>query len=81
MAFDQTSWTAFFGPKGLPPAVVERLSAAVNTILKSPEEHKRFETVNLRLGTPSTPADLGQLVKQDMAAWGEIVKIAGVKPE
>ena len=79
--FDQTSWTAFFGPKGLPPAVVERLNAAVNTILKSPEEHKRFETVNLRLGKPSTPADLGQLVKQDMAAWGEIVKTAGVKPE
>ena len=70
MAFDQTSWTAFFGPKGMPPAMVTRLNAAVNTILKSPEEHKRFETVNLRLGTPSTPADLGQLVKQDMAAWG-----------
>ena len=79
--FNQTSWTAFFGPKGLPPAVVARLNDEVNAILKSPEEHKRFEAVNVRLGTPSTPAELGQLVKQDMAAWGEIVKIAGVKPE
>jgi tripartite-type tricarboxylate transporter receptor subunit TctC len=79
--YQQASWTALFGPKGLPAPVVARLNAEVNAILKSPAEQKRFESLNVRLGTPSTPEELGELVKQDLAAWGEIAKTAGVVPE
>jgi tripartite-type tricarboxylate transporter receptor subunit TctC len=77
----QASWTALFGPKGTPDEVVTRLNNEVNKLLQSPSDRARFEAINIRLGTPSTPAELGQLVKQDLAAWGEIVKTAGIQPE
>lgn len=81
VAFGQSSWTALFGPKGLPAPVVARLNAEVNAILQSPADRQRFESLNVRLGTPSTPEELGELVKHDLTAWGEIAKTAGVVAE
>ena len=31
--------------------------------------------------TPSTPAELGQLVKADLVKWAKLIKSAGIKPE
>ncbi|GJG93802.1 tripartite tricarboxylate transporter substrate binding protein [Cupriavidus pauculus] len=79
--FDQASWLALFGPRGLPAPIVARLNAEVNRILQSREEQQRFATMYLRPGKPSTPEELGQLVRADLAAWGDVVKLAGVTPQ
>ncbi len=31
--------------------------------------------------TPSTPAELGQLVKTELVKWAKLIKSAGIKPE
>lgn len=81
VAFDQASWLALFGPKGLPAPIVKRLNAEVNRILQSPEEQQRFAAMYLKPGNPSTPDDLAKLVRADLSAWGDVVKIAGVTPQ
>ncbi|MGO4152107.1 Bug family tripartite tricarboxylate transporter substrate binding protein [Cupriavidus sp. YAF13] len=79
--FDYASWLAVFGPRSLPASIVSRLNAEINEIIASPTERARFEAMYLRPGAPSKPEDLGRLVRDDLAAWGEAVKIAGLKAE
>ncbi|WP_029043993.1 tripartite tricarboxylate transporter substrate binding protein [Cupriavidus sp. WS] len=79
--FEQASWLALFGPKGLPAPIVSRLNAEVNRILQSREGQLRFASMYLKPGKPSTPDELGQLLRADLAAWGDIVKLAGVTPQ
>lgn len=81
VAFQQASWTALFGPKGLPAAIVTRLNDEVNGMLRSTVVRERYAAINMKLGTPSAPDDLAQVVKQDLAAWGEIVRAAGITAE
>jgi tripartite-type tricarboxylate transporter receptor subunit TctC len=40
--FSMQGWNAFFGPKGLPPAVVARLNTALNQALESDQVKNRF---------------------------------------
>lgn len=79
--FNQASWLALFGPKNLPAPIVNRLNAEVNRILQSPEEQQRFAAMYLKPGKPSTPGELGELVRADLGAWGEVVKVSGVTPQ
>lgn len=40
--FSMQGWNAFFGPKGMPPAVVARLNTALNQALESDQVKNRF---------------------------------------
>ncbi|BDB27905.1 exported protein [Cupriavidus sp. TA19] len=79
--FQQASWVALFGPRGLPAPIVARLNAEVNRILQSPEDRERFAAMNLKPATPASAAELAKLVSADLAAWGEVVKVAGLKAQ
>ncbi|WP_420995018.1 Bug family tripartite tricarboxylate transporter substrate binding protein [Cupriavidus sp. 30B13] len=81
VSFQQASWGALFGPRGLPAPIVARLNAEVNRILQSPQDRERFAAMNLKPANPSSPADLARLLGTDLAAWGEVVKVAGLEAE
>jgi tripartite-type tricarboxylate transporter receptor subunit TctC len=55
--FSMQGWNAFFGPKGLPPAVVARLSAALSQALDSDAVKNRFRELAT---TPAPAAERGQ---------------------
>ena len=42
--FEVSNWIGLFGPSGMPPAIVARLNAEVQKIMRSPEMQKRLET-------------------------------------
>jgi tripartite-type tricarboxylate transporter receptor subunit TctC len=79
--FQQASWVALFGPRGLPAPIVTRLNAEVNRILQSPQDRARFTAMNLKPATPTSAAELATLVSADLAAWGEVVKVAGLEAQ
>ena len=39
---DKNPWLAFFGPAGLPPALVININAAVRNAMDTPEARERF---------------------------------------
>jgi tripartite-type tricarboxylate transporter receptor subunit TctC len=78
--YEVTAWNAFFAPAGTPPAIVNRLNALVKTGLAHPETKAVMEAQGLE-ATPSTPAELGQLVKVELVKWAKLIKSAGIKPE
>jgi len=73
----------FYGicvPKGTPPEIVDKLHAAVNTVLAEPRIKTRFAELG---GTPMplSPADFGKLVAVNTEKWAKVVKFAGIKPD
>jgi tripartite-type tricarboxylate transporter receptor subunit TctC len=73
--FSMQGWNAFFGPKGLPPAVVARLNAALNQALDSDAVKNRFR----ELATTPAPAaersaaHLGQLVPVEVEKYRKLL--------
>ena len=75
-----TSWGAMVAPAGTSPAIVNKLSAALQDIAKMPLMKERFLTANARI-TASTPAEAAAFATRERAKWREAVRVAGVKPE
>lgn len=78
--FDAIFWIALIGPRGIPPAAVQRLNTEINAVLRDPDIEKQFA---LQGATPSggTPADLGAYIKKDIQMWSGVIKEANIKAE
>ena len=76
--YETYSWQALFAPAKTPKAVVDRLNAAVLLALKDEALLKRLDDLTMTV-TPSSPAELGQHVVDQLATWGPITKATGVQ--
>ena len=77
---DFASWSGLLAPKGTPKAIVDRLSAEVQKIVRTPEMQERLKGLD---HTPvgSNPADFAKLIADDYARWQRVVKETGFKIE
>ena len=74
---DVDIWYALYAPAGTPGAIVAKLNADVNALLKSPE----VADVLARQGltpTGGSPADLATLTEKDLARWGRVIREAHI---
>ena len=75
--FVSTSWTGLLAPVHTPQPIIEKLNAAINDGLKTPELKTALERLsNAPLG--GTPADFTVVIKADLAKWSPIVKTLGL---
>lgn len=77
---DASTFTGILAPAKTPAEVVAKLSAALLKSLKSDAVKERFDTLGAEVW-PSTPEQLGQFIKDDLAKWTKVVKTAGIKVE
>ena len=77
---DSDNWYALFASRGTPPAVAERVGAAVRKALANETVKSRLEASGAQ-PAPSTPAELTALLKRDTAKWGRLVKAKGIKAD
>lgn len=76
--FDVSTWQAILAPAGTPRDIVARLNAEIGRIMALPEMKERF----LSFGTDavtSTPEQLGQFLRDEVAKIGKVVKDVGAK--
>lgn len=74
------AWLAMFGPSGLPQPIVNRLNEAMRAALK---DEKIVATLRA-LGTepqPTSPEEMGAILRRDYDRWGEIVRLTGARAE
>jgi tripartite-type tricarboxylate transporter receptor subunit TctC len=76
--FVLTSWGALVFPKGTPPAIVNKLSEAVQAIAAEPEMQKRFMDRGARL-VATTPAQTHAFAAAERVKWKEAVEVSGAK--
>ena len=78
--FEVTSWLGICGPRGLPPEVVARWTAAILAGLEEPGVQRRLLENGLR-ALPEGPEAFAARIARDRAAWGEVIRAAGVRAE
>lgn len=71
-------WQAVYAPAGTPAAVVRRLNQEIVRILKDPEVAAMADRLGITL-VGSTPQQLADTQKADLAKWGRVIKDAGVR--
>lgn len=77
--YEVTSWNALFAPAGTPEPIIKRLNALVREALVQPEAKSAMEKQEMDI-TPSTPEELGKMVRSELTKWAKVVKAAGIKP-
>jgi tripartite-type tricarboxylate transporter receptor subunit TctC len=71
------SWVGFFAPAKTSDAVVAKLNAEINMILKSPEAQQRLKTIGFD-PIIKTPTEAADYFKSEVANWGKMVRAIGV---
>jgi tripartite-type tricarboxylate transporter receptor subunit TctC len=78
--FDANTNGGFLAPAGTPKAIVNKLNAEINTILKMPDVRTKLEAAGIDI-QGGTPQEYAALIKSDLAKWSKVVKEAGILPE
>jgi tripartite-type tricarboxylate transporter receptor subunit TctC len=78
--YQTTIWLALFAPRSTPPATLLALQKAIAEAVGSREYRQKLEALDMEPHA-STPAELADYLKSDLAKWAKVVKDAGIKPE
>lgn len=78
--FDANTNGGFLAPAGTPKAIVIKLNAEINAILKLPEVKAKLEAAGIDI-QGGTPQEYAALIKSDLAKWSKVIKEAGILPE
>jgi tripartite-type tricarboxylate transporter receptor subunit TctC len=78
--FDASSWAGLMAPAKTPPAIVEKISAAVQRAIKMPDIIEKFKAAG---ATPvgDTPEHFAKYLREDIGRWRAVVEKAGVTIE
>jgi tripartite-type tricarboxylate transporter receptor subunit TctC len=77
--FELGVWHGVFAPKGTPPVIVEKLSAALKGALKDPDLVKRFHEINTEPMSQdrATPEAAQRMLLSEIDRWAPIINAAG----
>ena len=76
--FEASVWHAFIAPRGTPPAVVEKLNAEIRKALAVPDVKERLAALGAEV-SPSTPEQLGALIRLERERYGKLIREANIK--
>ena len=76
--FEAYEWNGVFVPTGTPPAIIQKLNAGLNAMLKEPVVTERLDKLNVEY-RPNTPDDFRAFVAAEMEKWSRVVKEANIK--
>ncbi len=78
--FISDTWNAISAPPKTPPAIVAKINAAVNDVLKMPEVKAQFDRMHLT-AMVGPPGRMAEIVKADTKRWGDVIRAANVTIE
>ncbi len=76
--FDISVWQGMVAPSGLPRPLLDRINAAVNRAVASPNFSKRMAELGNEVAG-GTPEEFAALIRRDSTRWGEVIRKAGIK--
>lgn len=77
--FSNYPWYGLLAPGKTPPAIVDKLNAALNAVLQDPAVVQRMRELNFVDLPLTTPAQFGATIAKDMRDWDALVKSIGVQ--
>ena len=74
--FDVSAWDALFAPAGTPQPVIDRLSQALNKVLRDEELRQQLAQRGSE-PAPTTPDGLRQFIRIEIDRWGSAIRRSG----
>jgi tripartite-type tricarboxylate transporter receptor subunit TctC len=78
--YETIGWYGVVAPKATPPALLQRLSAAIAHGLQAPEVKERL-AVDGSEGVGSTPAEFDRHMASEVARFRKVIRDAGIRRE
>ncbi|GAA5235810.1 tripartite tricarboxylate transporter substrate binding protein [Verticiella sediminum] len=78
--FDYVPWGGLMGPQALPSEITDKLGSITVAILRHDELKARMAALGLE-AYPAGSAQFGTFVQEQLRAWGDKVKEAGLEPQ
>jgi tripartite-type tricarboxylate transporter receptor subunit TctC len=74
------TWYGIFAPAGAPPAVMARVNADMNALLRQSDVRELLAKQGMVPGG-GPPERFGEMVREDLARWSRVVSAAGIKAD
>ncbi len=71
-------WWGLFAPSAVPDPIVRRIHADVVRVLNTPSVRASIESQG-GTAAPSTQAELAELVRNETARWGQLIRERGIR--
>jgi tripartite-type tricarboxylate transporter receptor subunit TctC len=78
--YEAYEWNGVFVPAGTPTAVIDRLNAGLNAVIRAPAVIDRLASLSVQTRA-NTPAEFGVFVAAESEKWGRVVRTANIKGE
>jgi tripartite-type tricarboxylate transporter receptor subunit TctC len=75
--FEVNSWQGVCAPSATPAAVLDKINADVNTVLRIPEIKERMEEL-VMIGPQTTRAEFDQFIRGEITKWAKVIKDANI---
>jgi tripartite-type tricarboxylate transporter receptor subunit TctC len=73
-------WVGILVPAGTPPAIVDRLNAAINEVMRSKAMEETLVKLTAR-ARPGTPADFAAFMAAETRKWSETINAANIRAD
>jgi tripartite-type tricarboxylate transporter receptor subunit TctC len=77
--FECYTWNAILAPASTPSPIVAQLNGAMNKALADPTVFKRLQEVGIDPTPGSTPEQVAEFIKVELAKWAPIIKASGAE--
>jgi tripartite-type tricarboxylate transporter receptor subunit TctC len=78
--YEATIWLGLMSPAGTPKPIIDKLNAAVNSIVQRPDVVKLWAEQGA-LPMSMTPEEFDQYLRSDIVKWADVVKQFADKPQ
>jgi tripartite-type tricarboxylate transporter receptor subunit TctC len=76
--FEASAWTMVLAPGGTPKPVIEKIQADIARAMRAPGMPERLEKLDVQPRT-DTPTEAGAFLRNEVAKWGEVIKVSGAQ--
>jgi tripartite-type tricarboxylate transporter receptor subunit TctC len=76
--FNNTTWYGLLAPVGTPAAIINKLNAEMKNAIANPEFAKQLDALGMEPAS-STPKELGDMIRTELARWTKVIRDAGIQ--
>lgn len=77
--FEVSNWLGIFAPINTPAAVINKLNAEINALIKLPDIKTKLAKEGIDPASPNTPAQFKDYVQSEITRWSKTIKDANIK--
>lgn len=78
--FEIYDWQGVIVPKGTPHRVIDRLHKEILAVLALPDVKEKISGLGADV-VGSTPEQLGEYIRKELAVWERVIREAGIRPD